>query len=132
VLHQNVVDAVENRMQRIRVGQRRDPEVIRVFRVETAARCNKYVTFLQQLERKLLVGKPAFEALVQPDKRVHRPHGRNKTQVRAARDAFDDALPGLVQAPAGLHEFTDTLEAAERRLYRPLPGDIAAQAQCGE
>ena len=49
--------------------------------------------------------------------------------ISVAGDAVNDDLALLMQAPPRPHQVPDALEAAERRLYGPLPGNVGAKPQ---
>ena len=49
------INALKNVVKNFRVRQGRDPEIIRIGRVETAARCEEYVLVLKQLQRERLI-----------------------------------------------------------------------------
>ena len=96
VLPQKGVDAVKHDIDRIRIRQRRDSEMILVRRVEAAAGRHENVMLFQQLVGKTLVVQLSVKAFVQSNKRVHRTHWTLQVQVVARSHAFNDSLPGLI------------------------------------
>ena len=59
------LDAIEHRVERIKVRQGGYAEVVRVHGIEAAARGNEHVVFLQQFQCEGLVIELAFEARIE-------------------------------------------------------------------
>src|SRR5258706_15943851 len=87
---------------------------------------------LEQVEREGLIVEVWQHIAAYFDERIQRTHGTRELEILAARDAVENGLPRLVQAPAGARQFTNALIAAQRRLHRPLARYVAAEAQGGQ
>ena len=100
--------------------------------VEARARDDEHVLALQQLHREPPVVEPGDLLDVDARERVERPPRRHHLQERGPLHAAKERPPLPPEAPVLRGEIVDALHPPERRLHRPLPRDVGAEAQRGE